>query len=198
MRSLLGRRARSAHERREPEPAVLAALTGGAVSVEWSDAMTNFVAWWGAIVATLVLLWDIYKWRIEGPIVRGRAFAFWLQVGDPSGGEHLVFRLNNNGSRPTTIESLGVHYYPNGRSKKDAQSFILKPGPLAAYPDLLAPGHVWSAISLQDEKMSALLRTGNCFAVVGLSHLKKGLEIPIDILGGVGSGMSSASGQSSK
>ena len=31
--------------------------------------ITEIAAWWGAIIATLVLLWDMYKWERSGPII---------------------------------------------------------------------------------------------------------------------------------
>jgi len=31
--------------------------------------ITELAAWWGAIIATLMLLWDMYKWVRSGPII---------------------------------------------------------------------------------------------------------------------------------
>ena len=31
--------------------------------------ITDWAAWWGAIIATLVLVWDMYKWKRSGPII---------------------------------------------------------------------------------------------------------------------------------
>jgi len=33
---------------------------------------TSIVAWWGAILSTIVFLWDIYKHRTAGPRLRFR------------------------------------------------------------------------------------------------------------------------------
>ena len=30
---------------------------------------SEIAAWWGATIATLVLLWDIFKWKRAGPVV---------------------------------------------------------------------------------------------------------------------------------
>lgn len=31
--------------------------------------LTEIAAWWGAFIATLLLFWDIYKWKRSGPII---------------------------------------------------------------------------------------------------------------------------------
>src|SRR5437879_4880685 len=45
--------------------------TNGALSVKVN--LTDVVAWWGAVVATIVLLWDVYKWTHRGADVRVEA-----------------------------------------------------------------------------------------------------------------------------
>lgn len=46
--------------------------------------LTSLAAWWGASVATLLLFWDIYKWRKSGPniIVKVLTNRELLGVGD--------------------------------------------------------------------------------------------------------------------
>jgi len=31
--------------------------------------VTDLANWWGAFIATLVLVWDMYKWKRSGPII---------------------------------------------------------------------------------------------------------------------------------
>ncbi len=44
----------------------------------------EIVAWWGAIVATVVLVWDIYKWKTSGPKIRFVVCPGMIVVGDPT------------------------------------------------------------------------------------------------------------------
>ena len=66
---------------------------------------TDIVAWWGAIVATSVLIWDIYKWRTSGPRIKFIVQPNSLVVGDPArkGKRFISVKATNVGDRPTTI-----------------------------------------------------------------------------------------------
>jgi hypothetical protein len=45
---------------------------------------TEIAAWWGAIIASIVLLWDIYKWKTRGPKLVMRLSPNIQVWGDPS------------------------------------------------------------------------------------------------------------------
>jgi hypothetical protein len=62
---------------------------------------STYAAWWGAIVATMVLVWDIIKWRSRGPRIKANI----TQDPDGYGAEFLVF-VTNTGDLPATIESV--------------------------------------------------------------------------------------------
>ena len=68
--------------------------------------MTEFIAWWGAIVATVVLVWDIHKWQ------RDRAWLSIKAVVDldgPQRGLHIT--IANRSGRTTTIQGLALANY---------------------------------------------------------------------------------------
>ena len=73
----------------------------------------GIVAWWGAIVATFVLLWDIYKWKTAGPRIRFIVRSGMIIVGDPDreGQTFISAEATNIGDRPTTITNLVVQHY---------------------------------------------------------------------------------------
>jgi len=76
---------------------------------------TSIVAWWGAILSTIVFLWDIYKHRTAGPKLR-----FTVQTGMGTihmpmydGKTVMIANVTNYGDRPTTISGLSYVYYEN-------------------------------------------------------------------------------------
>jgi len=76
---------------------------------------TSIVAWWGAILSTIVFLWDMYKHNTAGPKLR-----FTVQTGMETlnmprfeGRTVILTNVTNYGDRPTTITNLGYLYYLN-------------------------------------------------------------------------------------
>ena len=73
----------------------------------------EIVARWGAIIATLVLLWDIYKWKTSGPKLRLRIIGNMKTINIPSS-EGITFisvRVDNIGTVETTITNFYLVYY---------------------------------------------------------------------------------------
>ena len=77
--------------------------------------LTSFVAWWGAVVATLVLLWDIYKWTKSGPsVVISARPDMKTFVGAPqnlSEKKYILAEAVNKGNKKTTITHLVSYHY---------------------------------------------------------------------------------------
>jgi len=80
--------------------------------------LTEIAAWWGASVATIVFLWDIYKWRRSGARLR------LMVSGDMEAYGHLAALLSpdqtlivveaiNVGNKKTTLTHLFASYYKN-------------------------------------------------------------------------------------
>jgi hypothetical protein len=72
---------------------------------------SDYAAWYGAVVATLVFTWDLIKWRRSGPQIKAEAHASWRSFGvDEIEGDNLtVVKATNVGDRPTTISSFGLY-----------------------------------------------------------------------------------------
>src|SRR6266436_6542276 len=76
---------------------------------------TEIAAWWGAILATVVFVWDIIKWRLAGPRLRLtiRSGMKTANVPEYEGKTLLLAQVVNYGDRPTTITHLAFSYYRN-------------------------------------------------------------------------------------
>ncbi len=120
---------------------------------------TELVAWWGAIVATVVLLWDFFKWKTSGPKIKSRLA---LNVHYDDGKvistetknnvttqeyeEYCHIELINTGDLPTTIMSVSATHQPTKKSKiihgAFHPAFTAHQG--KKLPHVLPPGEVWS------------------------------------------------------
>jgi len=74
---------------------------------------TEIAAWWGAILATLILFWDVYKWKRQGPKLVMRLSPNIHVFGDPLRENNLwvSITVTNIGDRPTTIKGVGMEFY---------------------------------------------------------------------------------------
>lgn len=147
---------------------------------------SDYAAWYAAIVATAVLIWDVVKWKRGGPQIKAEVFAGWESYGIPEteGKELSLVKATNIGDRPTTLTSWGMYWYPPGVStkKKEARkSFIVKGGlaGLGQVPKKLEPGDVWSGIATEDEQYKEMLSTGQLFMALGFSHSDKEVLVPV-------------------
>jgi len=114
--------------------------------------ITDLVAWWGAIIATLVLVWDMYKWKRSGSIINVSAspnmHAFGNLPNSIKNKKYIKVEIVNIGDRKTTITHLVMFHYKSLfqkiRGKKDKSFFVatpaLFPPPL---PYLIEPGERW-------------------------------------------------------
>jgi hypothetical protein len=69
---------------------------------------TGIVAWWGAILSTIVFLWDIYKWQTSGPRIRFSVQTNMrtINVSGYKGKTLVSTNVTNYGERPTTLTNL--------------------------------------------------------------------------------------------
>jgi len=78
--------------------------------------ITDVLAVWGAFVASMVLIWDIIKWKKSGPQVSFEVQANSIMVnvlGVDSDRNVTSFRVFNKGDRAITISNIGFIYYEN-------------------------------------------------------------------------------------
>jgi len=141
---------------------------------------TAFVAWWGAILSTIVLLWDIYKYRHAGPKLR-----FSVQTGMETnvpqyeGKTLILVKVSNSGDRATTITKLGCLYFTKRwraiirRTKPDRPSIVLTPSSAEPLPYELKAGGIWTGFIVQEPDVEQRARTGFLYVVLYHSHSKK-------------------------
>lgn len=150
----------------------------------------DYVAWWGAVVATLVFLWDVAKWFKSGPKIRQRIQldTFYPdskvlsveKLGDAESKELAAYchiELVNTGTLPTTIMGIMATHTcggMNGQMSFDNQRFTPHYGKTLPY--VLAPGEVWSCrIEMSD--LHKLAERGRPYIEVTVSHKRKPVVI---------------------
>lgn len=72
---------------------------------------TKLVAWWGAVLSTVVFLWDVYKFRRAGPKLRFRTRGEVVLIPSDDKRTFVSSEVVNYGDRPTTITNLCVAYF---------------------------------------------------------------------------------------
>jgi hypothetical protein len=140
---------------------------------------TKLVAWWGAVLSTGVLVWDIYKYRRAGPRLR-----FCVRDGlilMPSDDERTFVssEVTNYGDRPTTITNLCVAYFKSPLSlawlrNRATRNWVVANtvgGP--PLPFKLEPGNVWLGLAEQTPELEKLGREGLLYFELYHSHHSK-------------------------
>lgn len=113
----------------------------------------NIIAVYAAVVATLVLFWDIFKWKRSGPRILLEVSPNMNIHGDhriPEDVQHISIRAINKGDGPTSITHLGFYRYKNWIQrlfgKPDAQYTVADTG-FSSLPYRLDPGTTWDGIA---------------------------------------------------
>lgn len=151
---------------------------------------TQIVAWWGAIVATLVLLWDVMKWLQDGPRIRKR-IALNVHYDDgkvtskeetenglvTTYEEYCHIELINVGRMPTTVMGISATHKKKRNSFQfgtTQQAFTEHFG--KKLPHVISPGEVWSC-RLPMSHYHSISKYGRPEIHVNLSHLKSPLIV---------------------
>ena len=143
---------------------------------------TAIVAWWGAIISTIVLIWDIIKWRLTGPKLRLTVTSGMIAINMPEykGKKMILAEVVNYGNRPTTITNLGLFFFRGWWSRlkrKPDQSFIVAtPSRTHPIPYELKQGTTWKGILMQDEDVEKMVREGFLICALYHSHRKRPLR----------------------
>lgn len=114
---------------------------------------SDWAAWWGAIIATIVLGWDIYKWHRSKSNIRVSASPDMQTVNQLEGrledDKNIVVEVVNNGDKTTTLTHLVVKHYDSWfdriRRKPSMQGVVMKPVG-GSIPHELAPGKRWTGL----------------------------------------------------
>ena len=137
---------------------------------------TNIVAWWGAILSSIVFLWDIYKWRTAGPKLRLRVQTGMEKLNAPEyeGKTLLIIEVVNYGERPTTITNAVLVSYSSFLSrlrKRHDRVFVIPiPSREQPLPFELKPGSIWRGMGVQDRSLEDAARSGCLYCLVAHSH----------------------------
>lgn len=138
---------------------------------------TEIVAGYAAIVATFVLLWDVYKWQTAGPRLKMSAGPNFIIIGDlvPDPNKYISVRISNIGDRKTTLTNLGFEFYSaKWIGRRNVKFFIahnpLTPNPL---PFVFEAGEEWSARVIQTEELEQMARSGYLYCVVYYTDKEK-------------------------
>ena len=144
------------------------------------SASTEFAAWWGALVASAVLLWDVYKWKTQGPKLVLRLSPNSVVVGDPSleNQTWVSVTVTNVGSQPSTIKGVRMVYFASYlkrlRNKAKKAAVFPNPNQVNPLPRRLEPGDEWRGLIPQtpqdkDINLESLSQTGHLMICVDRS-----------------------------
>jgi len=142
---------------------------------------SEIAAWWGATVATMVLLWDVFKWKRSGPILTMSATPNMRIVDgrnqDKRSNLMISVRVTNVGNQTTTITQLhGVHYacyFDKVRNKRNKAFIVANPMITQPLPHVLSPGEQWTGVMEQSPEVVSLSREGYLYCGVCYSSRKK-------------------------
>lgn len=139
------------------------------------------MAWWGAILSTIVFAWDIYKYRVAGPRLRFKVQPGMELLNVPGfEGKTVVFlEVTNIGDRPTTITNFGLQYFEKKhwfrRNKPNKAAVITNPGITSRIPYELRPGTRWDGAVVQDGEIEKWAK-GHLDVLLYHSHKDKPLR----------------------
>lgn len=136
--------------------------------------VSQAAAWWGAVVATLVLVWDVYKWRKSRASVRVTASPNMQTLNQLEGrlgdDKNICVEVVNQGDRLTTITHLVIKHYKNLweriLNKPSTQGLILNP--IGEIPHELEPGKRW--VGLIDQRDIEEKQGIGGFLYCGVAH----------------------------
>lgn len=148
---------------------------------------TDLLAIYAAAVATVVLLWDIYKWKISGPRIRFRVISDMEILGDPRVSSESIFihaEATNVGNLPTTVRILGVRHYNGWLGcifRRADYKAIVPETVLQPLPHLLEPGKIWSGLIVQTPEIERLARDGILVCELFVSYKKRPITARIRV-----------------
>ncbi|MBW7469462.1 hypothetical protein [Marinobacter sp. F4218] len=151
---------------------------------------TDVVAWWGAVIATLVLLWDVVKWLNSGASLKSRIVLNThyddgevIKREKTEHGETITYEsychieVVNTGSLPTTVMGIRATHSKNKSGMQMSvtqQVFTEHFG--KNLPHVLGPGEVWSC-RLPMDRYSNLFEHGTPEVRLSVSTKSKPLVI---------------------
>lgn len=146
---------------------------------------TDLAAWVGAVTGVCAVLWDFYKWKTSGPILRVSAYPDMLLKDDRRSPDnrYVEFKVCNTGTANAMITSCGFFFYDSWFARirlKPARAMLdTDPNPNQPLPHKLDVGEEWIGIALQDDELNGLIKTGKLWCYVIHSWSKKPIQVNI-------------------
>ena len=147
---------------------------------------SNYAAWWGAIVATAALGWNIISALRSGPRIKVRAtpnmqiFPRMSPTGDKT---YISVTAINKGTAPTTITHLSGFYAKNFLClvRRKRKNFIVSTvgGLSTPIPHVLRPGEEWSGM-IDQESLTEKYHGG--YLYVGVIHNQRRRPVYVRVL----------------
>ena len=149
------------------------------------------VAAYAAVVATLVAILEVFRWRRSGARLRvtvsPNMVVFPNLGGSDSEKTFVLVSVRNVGDAPTTIGSLGLYYYTSRykkwRNRRERCMIVPDPGGHfgSNLPFVLRPGERWSGAVEQTDDLVDMARQGFLYAMLGHSMSDDELLVRISI-----------------
>jgi len=144
--------------------------------------ISDYAAWYAALIATFVFLWDIIKWKKSGPQIKATARSGYRSFGDPeTEGKRLILVIATNiGDRATTLTAMGFRWYPKKslwRNKRKGKLFIVRG--TGQIPANIKPGDEWSSSIPENGEHPELYSTGCLMVVLSFTHLNKDIHLKV-------------------
>jgi hypothetical protein len=137
---------------------------------------SDIAAWWGAGIATLVLVWDIFKWKQTGPRLRLSVLPNMNVTGSVPNADptktYVLVEVVNIGDKKTELTYLVGLYYKSRlqriRGKSDQNFAVINPAFSTKFPCFVVPGERWVGGIEQTQDLEEMSRTG--FLYFGVFH----------------------------
>lgn len=162
---------------------------------------SSVIAWWGAILSTIVFVWNIIVWKLSGPKVEISISPFvynWMGSVEYLPGEEVIenggtirqmkpfiaVEIRNTGKSATTLLSISFAQTdsPSGMRKRMSSTDDYEPfsNPL---PAVLEPGHIWLCKFDQEQALQYYRENETTYFSVDIrhTHSKKWVRKTIEI-----------------
>jgi len=151
---------------------------------------TDTAAWWGAVIASFVFIWDIYKWKASGARLHVSAapnMHYFDSIRGIDDNKTYVFvEASNVGDRNTTVTHLFCVYYASSwdcffRRKITTQFIVPTPAFAQPLPFLLSSGVRWTGALLQNDELEKMMTSGRFYCGVYHSGSKKPTRVRVSL-----------------
>lgn len=142
--------------------------------------LTGFLAIWGAVLSTLAIAWDVYKWRTSGPQISMRLSTNMQSISVPEyeGKTLISATVTNRGDRPTTITHFAIAYYDSWwksfiKKRRTKAAIVATPSLAQRLPFELKAGAEWIGLGEQNQDISRWAKEGWLYVEIYHSHADK-------------------------